>query len=421
MILTKIFKIFCITALFLPLSVLRGEITVAPRMHLENGISSKADAEFLRLALRRIESWARASGIKRRQQKIILKSNGDALKHFADKRHCYITLPGNAEMWRNSFEMRQVIFGALFQLRFQMPWISFDRALKLPVWMTAAVDEAMAQRQESEQYLVGNKDFLALQMLVRQCGELPDFGALCRFEQLPADPGTLVVFSQMSRLLMDLAAKSKLLEPMLRDYIEMRSNDQWVSRFSHPREAQAQLSEMAADVLWSLRMPPPEALMKKQLEPLQNIVLPELDKDGVPTGNMLKLSFSEANKMLMANQRPDLMEIRTYYGRQWAMAGNRQSAEIRRLCRKLSDCASRIGAGKDVANDFNASYRELYRQLAKEEKRIQGFIRHCFDFLPVDQLYLWYFAALRPSDVNGATAEVEKMLERAENDYLKNF
>ena len=161
--------------------------------------------------------------------------------------------------------------------------------------------------------------------------------------------------------------------------------------------------------------------MKKQLEPLQHIIMPELDQKNVPTGVMLKLSFSEANKLLMENFRPDLTEIRRYYAKQWAMAGARQSAEVQRLCRKLSDCSAEIGSDDEIADSFNAAYRELYRQLAKEDVRIRGFIRHCFEFLPVDQLYLWYFDTLDQFDVNGATPEVEKMLKDAEKDYLKNF
>lgn len=421
MLLPRIFKIFFSVGIILLLTELRGEIYLGSRAVLEREFSGGEDAEFLRSALQRIDQVGRMADKKRHKKQLYFRLNAAKFELLSSKRQYIVALPGCAKEWKRSFEQRQMVFGALFRLRFELGLERFSEMRKLPAWLCCAVEEAMMQRQESEQYLSGNKDFLVLQTIVRKCGKLPDFAALCRFETPPSDPASRRLFSQMSRLLMEVAAKNNLLQPMLENYYQKLSADHWVSRFANAGEAQSQVSEWAAKILWNYRSPQPAALLVKQIEPLQSILLPELDKKGVPSGEMMKLSFAEANALFMNSRRPDIEEVRNYYARQWYFAGLRQTAAVKNLCRKLGGCAGKLGESEEIPKNFATLIRELNARLDMEERIVAGFHRHCFKLLPLDQLYFWQERAVSRPEDDAASEQIRALLEKTEKEYLKNY
>ena len=398
-----------------------GEIPLGNRSVLERDHAGNKDTGFLRSALRRVDRWAKEAKVKRPKVRMIFQSGQEKWEIIDSKEKRFILIPGNANDWERSFEMRQIIFGILFCARFSLPFPAKPEQLPLPAWITAAVDEAMNSKLSNEQYFSGNKDYLALQMIFKLKKQLPDFAALCKFDRPPADPAAREVFNQMSVLLMEIAAGHRLLENILSDYAARRSPDGWTGRFASSNELQIQLSDMAKDLLWNHRMPPPDGVLQERLDSLEKIVFPELDAKSIPTGKMLVLSFSEAHRLLLDNERPDLEEIRKYHARQWNQFSARQSPAVRQFSRELSDLFSELGKSGDAPERFEKTLFQLKKQLAHEREVMRWLIDQSFRRLPLDQLYKNSFLQLESSAGAASTSAVEKYLEDSEKKYLENY
>lgn len=401
---------------------LYGETSLIGRSHLYRDNSDGEDTKFLRSALRRIDRWARDAKIKRPKKRMIIRSAEKQWEIIDSPKNQIIMLPGTAVEWKKSFEMRRIIFGILFRSRFDLGMTDKPEKHPLPVWMSAATDEAMASRLSNEQYFSGNKDYLALQMIFKRKNRLPGFAALCKFDRLPSDPASREVFSQMSLLLMELAAENGLLTGMLEDHCADREPDSWIVKFSNSREVQARLSDLALKALWNHRTPPPEELLREKMDSLHKIVLPELDPKQVPTGKMLDLTIAGAHELLRKSKRPDLAEIRRYYSREWNRFGFRQSQAVRQLCGKLSEAAAKIGEDEDqIPLEFEKLFVQLQQQLSNENRVMRELLLKSFHALPLDQLYPLHFRILESGGEAASTAAVRRFLEESEKKYLENY
>lgn len=420
--LSRIFTIFLLLWLCMAANLpLYGEIPLTGRNLLFQDNCNGEDAKFLRSALRRVDRWARDAKVKRPKQRVLFRTAAKQWEIINSPKYLIVQLPGTAGQWQNSFEMRRVLFSIIFRSRFDLPLPDKPEKHPLPVWMSAAVDEAMASRLSNEQFYSGNKDYLALQMILKKQNRLPAFTALCGFEERPGDPASREVFNQMSLLLMELAAENGLLRVMLDDHCANRPPDSWSIRFSNSREAQAHFADMALKMLWNHRTPPPAELRQDKLDSLKKIVLPELDAKQIPTGKMLTLTFAEANKLLHDTTRPDTVEIRRYYSREWNRFSFRQSQSVRNLCSQLSKTASQLGENELLPQQFEKLFAELEKQLARENNVMREIIIRSFHTQPLDQLYLRHFSILDSEADTASTAAVDRFLRETEKKYLENY
>ena len=212
MTLSRIFAIFLTIALFFTaIPTLHAEISLSMRNDLEQDFSDGKDASYLRLALRRINQLARESGIRKQETKVLFKINARQWDIYSGKKIVIIMVPGTHIRWQKSFELRRKLFALLFFSRFNLDISSISTIPPLPVWMCAALDEAMEGKANGEQYHSGNKDFHALRSIVKYSRKLPDFTALPAFDALPEHSAQRVVFRQLSRLLLETAAEKRLL------------------------------------------------------------------------------------------------------------------------------------------------------------------------------------------------------------------
>ena len=136
---------------------------------------------------------------------------------------------------------------------------------------------------------------------------------------------------------------------------------------------------------------------------------------------MLVLSFSEAHRLLLDNERPDLEEIRKYHARQWNNFSARQSPAVRQFSRELSDLFSELGKSGDAPERFEKTLYQLKKQLAHEREVMRWLIDQSFRRLPLDQLYKNSFLQLESSAGAASTSAVEKYLEDSEKKYLENY
>ena len=404
-----------------PFMPVYGEIPLSGRNVLERDNAGNLDTEFLRSALRRIDRWARDAKVKRPKIRVVFRSGEEKWEVLESRDKHFVLLPGNAVEWARSFEKRQILFGILFRSRFSLPIPADPEKTPLPPWITAAVDEAMSSRLSNEQYFSGNKDYLALQMIFKLKKQLPDFAALCKFERPPADPAAREVFNQMSVLLMELAAEHGLLMNILTDYANKLPPDGWTWRFASGKEMQVRLSDMANELLWNHRMPPPDELLRERLELLEKIVIPELDPKNIPTGKMLVLDFAGAHRLLQENERPDSSEIRKYHSRQWNHFSARQSPAVRQICRELGRLIAELGVSENAPSQFEKNLHLLKKQLAHEREVMRYLIRQSFVYLPLDQLYYNRFQQLDVAARAASSDAIEKYLEDSEKKYLENY
>lgn len=422
MTLSRIFAIFLITALFFAaMPSLHAEISLSMRNALDNDLSDGKDASYLRLALRRINQLAKKSGIRKQEMKVLFKINSRKWEIYAGKKIVIIMVPGTHTQWQKSFELRRKLFAILFFSRFNLDISPAAAARSLPVWMCAALDEAMEGKANGEQYHSGNKDFFALRSIVKHSGKLPDFTVLPAFDALPEHSAQRIVFKQMSRLLLETAAEKRLLANIVADCRNGKAPDNFISTFSNAREAQSQLSDLAMKLLFSRRTPLPAAIMNQKLAELDKITMPELDKNSVPNGKMLTLSFAQANALLCSTPRPDLAEIRRYCAaqcRQFAMHG---SFAVSKLASRLIRAAAAIGEDESLATEFASAVNDIRQQLALEEKIERSFMRQYFSTLPVQHLYKHHFNVCSPEFMHLLTREVQRYLENTEKDYLQNY
>ncbi len=420
--LNRIFTICLTSALFFTaVPPLYAEISLAMRNTLERDLSDGKDAGYLRAVLRRVNQLARKNDIKRQERKVLFKINAEQWEVYAGKETVIVLIPGTHKQWKSSFELRRKLFAFIFYSRFNLKTVSAAAIRPLPVWMCSAIDEALAGKENGEQYHSGNKDFHALRSIVKHTGKLPDFTALPAFTAIPEHSAQRIVFCQMSRLLMETAAEKKLLTAIIRDNHAGKAPDSFVTNFASPREAQLQLSDLAMKLLFSRRAPLPPAMMRSKLAELEKITLPELDKSSVPTGKMLTLTFAQANTLLCKAERPDRDEIRRYYAqqcRQFAMHG---SFAVSKLASPLIRIAAMIGDDESLSAEFTAALNGIKKQLALEEKIEYSFMRQYFTILPAQYLYRHHFAAYTPEMMQNLTPEVWRYLENTEKDYLQNY
>ena len=418
----RILKIFLVIAMFsVAILPLAGGIVLRANYILEQEKFGSGDTDFLRAALRRIDRWAKNSKVKAAKIKIHIRC-GEKQWGFLESRNRQIVfLKGNSNDWKKSFEMRRVIYGILFRARFAQMQPKKPETLPLPVWMTAAVDEAVASRNSNEQYHSGNKNYQALQLIMKKYSALPGFAALCQFENLPSDPGSRQVFHQMALLLMEIASKHALLKQMVNDHADKRKPDNWTGLYSSPRETQASLTDQAADFLWNQRTPLPEILLKENLKSLQKITLPELDSNHVPTGKMLSLDFSEAHLMLKKSNRPDSAEIRNYYSREWNKLASRQSNDIRQICYNIARTVRELGISGDAPENFNQLYTELQKHLLHQSNISLELIRNSFHILPLTRIYDLNFSNIDISAHAASTGAIDRFMEESEKKYFENY
>ena len=422
MVLTRIFKIFSIAALFaLLIFTVRGEIALGSRSYLQRDYSDGQDGEFLYRAVRLIRQMARKSKVKTAPFRTEFRINAKKFRVAAGDKEVIVSIPQTSRQWNRSFAMRHIIYGIIFRAQFNLYNPPQPEKELIPLWMAVAVDEVITGRNRVGVLFMLNKNYSALQQIFKHSRALPDFGALCRFKAVPDDPASAVVYRQMARLLMELAVEHNLLNDMLQYYVSKHPDDYWLVNFATPKEAQLQLTDRAGKFLWGKRSSTPEPLNIETLKQLRMVVVPELDSSGIPSGKMLELSFADANKLFLEVKRPDLEETRTYYRKMWMQFGNLRSAEVRELAVKLSRIAGNIGDDEDVAAEFNAVFKQLEEQLKWEQLRFKQFIKLAFIHLPVDQLYVWQIAAQQNANRAAGTGAAGKFLERVENEYFKNY
>lgn len=418
----RILKIFLVIAMFsaaiLPLP---GGIVLRSNYILEQDKFGSGDADFLRAALRRIDRWAKNSKVKSAKVRVHIRCGETRWGFLESGNRQIVFFKGNSDDWKKSFEMRQVIYGILFRARFAQIQPKKPETLPLPVWMTAAVDEAVASRNSNEQYHSGNKNYQALQLIMKKRSALPGFAGLCQFELLPSDPASRQIFHQMSVLLMEIASKNGLLKQMVSDHADKRKPDNWTGLYSSPREAQIALTDLAADFLWNQRTPLPEILLRENLKSLQKITMPELDSTNVPTGKMLVLDFEEAHLLLKKSDRPDSTEIRNYYSRQWNKLASRQSDDIRQICYNIARTVRELGISGDAPENFKQLYSELQRRLAHQSNISRELIRNSFHTLPLTRLYDLDFSNIEISAHAASTGAIDRVMEESEKKYFENY
>lgn len=415
----KIFLLFALSGMvFMPLT---GAVQLRNRFYLEQDNSGSGDEEFLRAALRRIDSWARDAKVKHRKIRVFLRSGEKKWGFLESKDKQFILLKGNSGDWKRSFEMRQIIYGVLFRSRFAELQPKDPAKSPLPAWMTAAVDEAISNRRSNAQYYSGNRNYQPLQLIVKTRLKLPDFAAMCRFETLPSDPASRMVFHQMSLLLMEISAEHGLLEKMISAHASGRSADNWVGLFSSPQEAQLRLTDLAGNFLWNRRTPQPAELFMEKLQTLQKITLPELDSKNVPTGKMLSLDFHAAHRIMKESDRPDNTEIRRYYSGEWRKLARRKSMEIQEICYQLSETVNSLGIDNDTPDKLNKLISELQLRLERNSNIATELITASFRELPLFNLYRLDFTLFDISARAAATREIEKFMEESEKKYLENY
>ena len=418
----RIFKIFLITALFAGIFiVLRGETSLGSRCYLKTEYSKGKDGEFLFRIVRQAHQIARKSELKRPKKRTEFQINANAWSVLSTAGKNVVSIPGTSANWQQSFEQRRILYGIVFRVCFDLELPEEPDKFPLPVWMSAAVDEIMAGRNKAEQLSLANKDYSAMRMIFKQCRKLPDFAALCRFDRVPEDPATSIVFRQQARLLMEVATGMKLFVSMLQDHAGGYPDDRWLRHFATPREAQLQLTDNARKFLWGRRASVPEPLDAEELKKLQTIVIPALDKDGIPDGKMLELSFADANKLFLTGKRPDLEEVRKYYQREWLSFSYLRSLKVRDLALKLRDIAGQIGSSEEVAAEFDAVFKQLTGQLEWEKLQFSTFIKLSFIHLPVDQLYFWQFKALDAVNHGAGNGRTGEFLQATEKEYFENY
>ncbi|MBO5823109.1 MAG: hypothetical protein J6R86_08855 [Lentisphaeria bacterium] len=418
----RIFKIFLVTALFAGVfTALRGETSLGSRCYLKTEYSGGKDGEFLFRIVRQAHQSARKSELKRPKKRTEFQINAKAWNVLSTAGKNVVSVPGTSADWQQSFEQRRILYGIVFRVCFDLDLPEEPDKFPFPVWMSAAMDEIMAGRRKAEQLSLSNKDYSAVRMIFKQCRQLPDFAALCRFNSVPEDPATVIVFRQQSRLLMEIATGMKLFAGMLQDHAGGYPEDRWLRLFATPREAQLQLTDNARKFLWGRRASVPEPLDDEALKKLQTIVIPALDKDGIPDGKMLELSFSEANKLFLTGTRPDLEEVRKYYKREWLAFSYLRSLKVRELALKLRDIAGQIGSAPEVAAEFDAVFKQLTGQLEWEKLQFSTFIKLSFIHLPVDQLYFWQFKALDAVNLGAGNGRTGEFLKATEKEYFENY
>ena len=418
----RILKIFLVIAMFsAAILSLPGGTVLRANYILEQDKFGSGDADFLRAALRRIDRWAKNGKIKAAKIKVHIHSGGKQWEFLESGSRQIVFLKGNSTDWKKSFEMRRVIYGILFRARFAQMQPKKPDTLPLPIWMTAAVDEAVASRNSNEQYHSGNKNYQALQLIMKQHSALPGFAALCQFENLPSAPASRQVFHQMSVLLMEIASKNGLLKQMVSDHADKRKPDNWTGLYSSPREAQITLTDLAADLLWNQRTPRPEILLKENLKSMQKITLPELDSSNIPTGKMLSLDFEEAHLMLKKSDRPDSAEIRNYYSREWHKLASRQSNDIRQICYNIARTVRELGISGDAPENFKNLYSELQKRLSHQSNISLELIRNSFHILPLTRLYDLNFSNIDISANAASTGAIDRFMEESEKKYFENY
>lgn len=422
MVLTRIFKIFSIAALFvLPFFTVRGEIALGSRCYLQRDYSDGQDGEFLYRTVRQIHQMARKSKIKTEPVRTEFRINAKKWLVAAENKATIVYIPHTSIQWNKSFAIRRIIYGIILRAQFNLYNPTQPEKDLIPLWMAVAVDEVITGRNRIGVLFMLNKNYSALQQIFKHSKALPDFGALCRFKTVPDDPASAAVYRQMARLLMELAVEQKLLKDMLQYYVSKHPDDYWLVNFATPKEAQVQLTDRAAKFLWGKRSSTPEPLNMEELKQLRLVVVPALDESGIPSGKMLELSFADANKLFLEVKRPDLDEVRKYYRNVWMQFGTLRSAEVRELAAKLSRIAGNIGDDEDVAAEFNAVFKQLEEQLKWEQLRFKQFIKLAFIHLPVDQLYSWQITAQQNANRAAGTGAAGEFLKRVEKEYFKNY
>lgn len=418
----RIFKIFSVAALLLSVVLsANGEVALGNRVYLHLEYSRGGDRRFLSGLVKKLHKIAGKSKVKRPYKKITFHTKAKKWDIAENKQQFTVYIPGTSREWLRSFEMRRAIYGIIFYLRFGLNRSIEAGKTRLPVWMSTAVDEEILEHRSAEKFIIGDRDYSILQNIFKNSKNLPDFGALCRFENIPEDPAMAAVYRQMSCLLLELAAGKKLLPYMIEYSAAKRPDDHWLNRFPSPEEARIQLTDAAKKILWDRRSPMPEPLLKGDLDKLQTIVVPDLDTAGIPNGKMLNLSFADANKLFLPGKRPDINEVREYYSREWMLFSLRRSAKVKVLALKLSELALKLGADESWADEFEVIFRQLKEQLEFEETQYRTFVRLIFENLAVEQLYLWQFAAQEASYRAAGVGEGGRFLEKTEKEYFKKY
>ena len=418
----RIFKIFSVTALSAAVFLsVKGEISLGNRSYLLVEYSNGSDRKFLNNVMRQLHKIAGKSKIKRPYKRIIFRTKAEKWNVTEKKQQFTVYIPGTSREWLHSFEMRRMIYSIAFFIGSGMEVKDSREKVMLPIWMSTALDEVILENISAKKIITGNRDYSVLQTIFKKSKTLPDFGALCRFKSVPADPATLVVYRQMSCLLLELAAENNLLPYMLEYSAAKRPDDYWLNRFHSPKEAQVQLVDAAKKLLWGRRTPMPEPLLKGELEKLQTFVVPQLDASGIPDGKMLNLNFADANKLFLTVKRPDVKEVREYYSKEWMLFSLRRSEKVRVLALKLSELVLKLGEYELWAEEFEAVFKQLSEQLALEENRYQTFIRLSFENLAVEQLYFWQFAVQESSYRAAGTGGGGRFLENTEKEYFKKY
>ena len=136
---------------------------------------------------------------------------------------------------------------------------------------------------------------------------------------------------------------------------------------------------------------------------------------------MLSLEFAEAHQMLKKSKRPDSMEIRNYYSREWHKLASRQSPEIQQICCNIAETVRELGISGDAPEKFNRLFSELQKQLSQQSNISLELIRYSFNALPLSRIYDLNFSDIDISAHAASTGAIDRFMEESEKKYFENY
>lgn len=399
--------IFSFFSLLLFSSALYAGISLPGKITIEEEYSNGADTAFIRAALKEIRGLCRRAGIKRSRDGLLLRTGRKDFRFIKKKNRYLCELPGKAADWQRSFHLRRQLYGVLFCVNAGITAGAADFQ-GIPVWMTAALDEAVEQDSTAEKYFSGNRNWYLAETLLRQCGTLPDFTALMYIEKEPSDPLLKLYFRQFSRLLMELFVKRRMLKRFIEEYNTTAGADCWISWFSSPAEANNVLTAEAEKLLWNSFSPaPPEKLME-QLGELETTIVPEIDENGAPSGQMREMNYREVAQLL-TSKRPDADILRNSFVKKCHSFGLQGNFALRSRCGALAAIASKFGKESSAPDDYAAKLQLLKEFLTKEKERELFISRTQLEKKPVSDNIKWLLQLYRTPAWTETTAVKEKL------------
>ena len=404
--------IFSFFSLLLFTSILYADVRLPGKVTIARELSGGADTAFITAALKEVRKVCRRADIKRSREPLYLRTGAREFRLVKEHNRYLCDLPGKAADWQRSFQLRRQLYGVLFCVN-AGTIVNTKDFQGIPAWIAAAMDEAIGQSAAAEKYFSGNRDWHLPVILLRKCGTLPDFTALMYIENEPSDQLVKLYFRQFSRLLLELFAKRKILQRVIEEYNSGGKADCWVSWFSSASEANNVLTAEAEKLLWNnFSSAPPEKLIAL-LKDLETTIVPDIDENGAPSGQMRELNYREVAQLLTL-PRPDADILRNSFVKKCHSFGSRGNFTLRSRCAALAAIASKFGRESSAPDNYAAKLQQLKEFLQLEKERELFMIRARLKNKPVNDNIKWMLDIYRlPAETE--TSAVKEKLDNFSN------